>query len=118
MAIDKSLVPNVTDVDLDAFVSGSQVKQKAEQSESNDEQVPAATQRRKKDKTPAKPEKKLAKSKDPNYHKLTLYLPKELISQLKIAVASETEKDISEVSADLYAAYILKAVKKMLKEFN
>lgn len=118
MAVDKSLVPDVNDVDLDAFVSSGQVKQKSEQSEGNDGQMPAATRKRKKAETPAKPAKKLAKSKDPNYHKLTLYLPKELISQLKIAVASEPEKDISEVSADLYAAYISKAMKKMLKRFN
>ena len=115
MAVDKSLVPDVNDVDLDAFVSGGQIKQ-SKLSEGSDEAAPAA--KKKKPAKKAKPPKKLAKSKDPNYHKLTLYLPKELIGQLKTAVASEPDKDISEVSAELYAAYIAKAMKKMFKQFN
>ena len=116
MAIDKSLTPNVSEVDLDAFVSGGQKRASGPVEGSDESALP--DEKRTKRKAAAKPVKKLAKSKDPQYHKLTLYLPKELIGQLKVAVASEPDKDISEVSAELYAAYVAKAMKKMLKQFN
>lgn len=97
--VDKSLTPEVKEVDLDAFVSGTK--------------APAKAAKRK-----VKVEKKLAKSKDPDYHKLTLYLPIELISQLKTCVAYESDKDVSDISAELYTAYVSKTMAKMLKQFN
>lgn len=99
--VDKNLTPKVNDIDLDAFVSG-QTK---------------STNQTKKTKT-TKSTKPLAKSKDPDYHKLTLYLPKELIAQLKTCVASELDKDVSDISAELYNAYVSKTMKKMLKQFD
>lgn len=103
MAVDKNLTPNVSGVDLDAFVNGSRATEET-----------AAKSKGKK----ARPQKPLAKSKDPNYHKLTLYLPVELINQLKTCVASEPDKDVSDISAELYTDYVSKTMAKMIKEFG
>ena len=51
--------------------------------------------------TPLKPKskrRKLAKSKDPNYTKLTVYLPTDLISTLKVCTAKDSTKDLSEMT--------------------
>lgn len=92
-----SLTPNVSGVDIDSFVSGNS-STKSTKSSSKTKST--------------KQTEKLAKSKDPNYHKLTLYLPKELIAQLKSRVALESDKDISDVSAELYTAYVSKTMEK------
>ena len=105
--VKKNLTPKVNDVDLDAFVSGTSSATKSTKTTKSTKSTKSTKQ--------AKP---LAKSKDPNYHKLTLYLPKELIAQLKTCVASETDKDVSDISAELYTAYVSKTMKKMLKQFD
>lgn len=102
--VDKNLTPEVNELDLDAFVSGQTKSTK----------TPSTTKSTK----TTKQTKPLAKSKDPDYHKLTLYLPKELIAQLKTCVASETGKDVSDISAELYSTYVSKTMKRMLKQFD
>lgn len=102
MAINKKLTPDVSGIDLDAFVnSGKTNKETANNKKSRRKAV-----------------KRLAKSKDSNYHKLTLYLPVELISQLKTCVASEIGKDISDISAELYGVYINKTMRKLLNKYD
>lgn len=103
MVKENPLTPNVSGVDMDSFVSGNS-STKPTKSSSNTK--------------PTKKAARLAKSKDPDYHKLTLYLPKDLINQLKTCVASEADKDVSDVSAELYSAYVTKTMAKMLKQFN
>ena len=105
--VDKNLTPKVDVVDLDAFVSGQTKSTK-----------PTKTPSTTKSTKTTKQTKPLAKSKDPKYHKLTLYLPKELIAQLKTCVASETGKDVSDISAELYSAYVSKTMKKILRQFD
>ena len=99
-----NLTPKAGKADLDAYVSG---QTKSTKKSSTTKSIGKT-----------KSTKPLAKSKDPDYHKLTLYLPKNLIAQLKTCVASETDKDVSDVSAELYTAYVSKAMKKMLNQFN
>ena len=49
---------------------------------------------------PAK-KRKVAKSKDPSYKKLTVYLSVELIGALKIWTAKNPDKDLSEMTEDI-----------------
>lgn len=97
---------------MDSFVSGSSA------SKTESFSTTKSTKTTKQTKSTKKKDKPLAKSKDPDYHKLTLYLPKDLINQLKTCVASESDKDISDISAELYTAYVSKTMAKMLKQFN
>lgn len=56
--------------------------------------------------TDLKPDKKrkIAKSTDPNYKKLTVYLPVDLIGALKIWTAKNPDKDLSEMTEDIVKA--------------
>ncbi len=58
----------------------------------------------------------LAKSKDPNCHKLTLYLPKHLITQFKAAVAAAPDNDASDVIAVFCQAYCQQYLKQLLQQ--
>lgn len=48
---------------------------------------------------------KLSKSKDPNYIRTTVYLPKALHRQLK-SVAASDDKEMSEIVEDCIAEYL------------
>lgn len=72
-----NLTPKAGKTDIDAYVSGSKTEGKTTKNQ------------------------KIAKSKDPNYKKLTVYLPTELIDSLKIYTVKNTGKDLSETTEDV-----------------